>query len=114
MSSGSPPALSSQTTSRSTSTLLRTRPSASSRVSCSTACTARMASQRQTDLRVVAMPSGRDPAEIVTQDGAAAFRRLLESALNVWSFQLTHSLDQADLSTAEGRDRALAPTLTII
>jgi len=75
---------------------------------------ARMASERQTDLRVVAMPSGRDPAEIVTQDGAAAFRRLLESALNVWSFQLTHSLDQADLSTAEGRDRALVPTLTVI
>jgi DNA primase len=75
---------------------------------------ARMASERQTDLRVVAMPSGRDPAEIVTHDGADSFRRLLDSALNVWAFQLAHSLDQADLSTAQGRDRALVPVLTVI
>jgi DNA primase len=73
-----------------------------------------MASERQTDLRVVAMPAGRDPAEIVTQDGAEAFRALLDSAHNVWSFQLQHMLDQADLSTAEGRDRAFAPTLAIL
>jgi DNA primase len=75
---------------------------------------ARMASERQTDLRVVAMPSGRDPAEIITQDGADAFRRLLDSALNVWAFQLAHSLEQADLSTAQGRDRALVPVLAVI
>jgi DNA primase len=74
----------------------------------------RMASERQTDLRVVAMPSGRDPAEIVTQDGPGAFRALLDSALNVWSFQLRHSLDQADLSTAEGRDRAFGPALAVL
>jgi DNA primase len=73
-----------------------------------------MASERQTDLRVVAMPAGRDPAEIVTQDGAQAFRALLDSAHNVWSFQLQHMLDHADLSTAEGRDRAFAPTLAIL
>jgi DNA primase len=75
---------------------------------------ARMASERQTDLRVVAMPSGRDPAEIVTQDGAETFRSLLESALNVWSFQLRHQFDQADLASAEGRDRALGPALGVI
>src|SRR4051794_7594888 len=75
---------------------------------------ARMASERQTDLRVVSMPSGRDPAEIVTQDGADAFRRLLDSALNVWSFQLSHLFDGSDLSSAEGRDRALRPSLEIM
>jgi DNA primase len=75
---------------------------------------ARMASERQTDLRVVVMPSGRDPAEIVTQDGADAFRRLLDSALNVWSFQLSHLFDGSDLSSAQGRDRALRPSLEIM
>jgi DNA primase len=75
---------------------------------------ARMASERQTDLRVIAMPSGRDPAEIVTQDGSDAFRTLLDEALNVWSFQLRHLFDQADLRSADGRDRALRPALTII
>lgn len=75
---------------------------------------ARMASERETDLRVIVMPSGRDPAEIVTQDGADAFRRLLGSALSVWSFQLTHLFDGSDLSSAEGRDRALRPSLEIM
>jgi DNA primase len=75
---------------------------------------ARMASERQTDLRVVSMPSGRDPAEIVTQEGPEAFRGLLDSALNVWSFQLARLLEQADMSSAEGRDRAFEPALVVI
>jgi DNA primase len=74
----------------------------------------RMASERQTDLRVVAMPAGRDPAEIVTEDGAEAFRALLDSALNVWSFQLARLFEQADLATGEGRQRALEPALAVI
>jgi DNA primase len=75
---------------------------------------ARMASERQTALRVVSISGGRDPAEIVMEEGADAFRRLLDEAMNVWAFQLAHLLDQADLSTAEGRDRALPPALAII
>src|SRR4051794_37487856 len=75
---------------------------------------ARMASERQTDLRVVSMPSGRDPAEIVTQDGPEAFRRLLDRALNVWSFQLARVFEQADLSSGEGKDRAFQPALAVI
>ena len=74
----------------------------------------RMAGERQTDLRVVAMPGGRDPADIVTQDGPEAFRKLLDSALNVWAFQLRRHLEQADLSTGDGRQRAFDPALTII
>ena len=75
---------------------------------------ARMASERQTDLRVVAMPSGRDPAEIVTEDGPEAFRRMLDEALNVWTFQLRRLLEQADLSSGEGRQRAFEPALEVI
>ena len=74
----------------------------------------KMASQRDTELRVVNMPSGRDPAEIVTQDGAEAFRALLDSALNVWAFQLRRHFEQADLSSGEGRDRAFEPALAVI
>ena len=75
---------------------------------------ARMASERQTDLRVVSMPSGRDPAEIVTEDGADAFRGLLDRALNVWSFQMARLFEQSDLSSAEGRQRAFEPALAVI
>ena len=75
---------------------------------------ARMSSERNTDLRVVAMPSGRDPAEIVTEDGPEAFRGLLDRALNVWSFQLSRLLEQSDLSSAEGRQRVFEPALAVI
>lgn len=73
-----------------------------------------MAAERNTDLRIIAMPVGRDPADIVTQDGPEAFRQLLDSALNVWTFQLRRHFEQADLSSAEGRDRAFQPALAII
>ena len=73
-----------------------------------------MASERQTELRIVAMPSGRDPADIVTQDGPDAFRGLLDGALNVWSFQLGRMFEQADLGTAEGKDRAFDAALPLI
>jgi DNA primase len=75
---------------------------------------ARMASERQTDLRVITMPAGRDPAEIVTQDGADAFRGLLDSAKNVWSFQMARLFEQANLSSGEGRQRAFDPALAVI
>jgi DNA primase len=73
-----------------------------------------MAAERDTELRVIQMPAGRDPAEIVTQGGADAFHALLDSALNVWTFQLRRHLEQSDLSSAEGRDRALEPALAVI
>jgi DNA primase len=74
----------------------------------------KMAGERNADLRIIAMPSGRDPADIVTQDGAEAFRGLLESAANVWSFQLGRHFEQADLSSGEGKQRAFEPALAII
>lgn len=75
---------------------------------------ARMASQRQTDLRVVVMPSGRDPAEIVTDGGPDAFGHLLENALNVWAFQLRRLFEESNLTSGEGRDRAFGPALAVI
>jgi DNA primase len=74
----------------------------------------KMAAERNADLRIISMPAGRDPADIVTQDGADAFRALLESALNVWSFQLARHFEQADLSSGEGRQRAFDPALAVI
>jgi DNA primase len=74
----------------------------------------KMAAERNADLRIIVMPSGRDPADIVTQDGADAFGALVESALNVWAFQLGRLFEQADLSSGEGRQRAFDPALAVI
>jgi DNA primase len=68
---------------------------------------ARAASERGMDLRVVALPEGSDPAELVSGEGTVAFERLLEGAVSVPEFEAGRVLDAADLSTAHGRDRAL-------
>lgn len=75
---------------------------------------AQMARERNAELRVVAMPAGRDPADIVTGDGPGAFAGLLESALSVPQFQVRRVLEQADLSSANGRERALEAVKPVI
>jgi DNA primase len=66
-----------------------------------------MARERGLELLVVDMPKGSDPADLVASDGADAFRRLLDGALSVSEFGARRVLDNADLSTPRGRDRAL-------
>jgi DNA primase len=73
-----------------------------------------MAEERNAELRVVAMPGGRDPAEIITEDGPDAFRALLESALTVPQFQVRRVLEQSDLSSAAGRERALERVIPVL
>ena len=68
----------------------------------------RAAKERGMELRVVALPEGSDPAELVAADGRRAFERLLEAALSVPEFAADRVLARADLSTPGGRDRALA------
>ena len=75
---------------------------------------ARAARSRGMELRVVGLPDGRDPAELVAAEGAAAFRSLLDSALSVVEFEVRRVLAGADLSSAGGRDRALAAARPLI
>jgi DNA primase len=75
---------------------------------------AQMARDKGGELRVVAMPGGRDPADVVTQDGAEAFQALLDSALTVPAFQVRRVIEQSDRTSAAGRDRAFEEVLPII
>jgi DNA primase len=75
---------------------------------------AQMAREKGGELRVVAMPGGRDPAEIIADEGADAFRTLLEQALSIPEFQVRRVLEQSDLSSANGRERALEAVLPVI
>jgi DNA primase len=68
---------------------------------------ARSAEKRGLELRVVAMPEGSDPADLVAQEGADGFRKRLDRSLSVTEFEVRRTLDGADLSTTRGRDRAL-------
>ena len=75
---------------------------------------ARTARSRGLELRVVALPEGRDPADLVAEEGVEAFRALLGSALSVVEFEVRRALADADLKTAAGRDRALAAVRPLI
>ena len=59
------------------------------------------------DLRVVRLPPGQDPADVVQREGAEAMRALLETSVPVPRFEVDRALDAADLGTPEGRDDAL-------
>ena len=68
---------------------------------------ARLAEDRGVDLRVVDMPEGTDPADLVSADGADAFMERMDRAAPMIEFQVRRVLADADLDTPSGRDRAL-------
>ncbi|MBV9311995.1 MAG: DNA primase [Solirubrobacterales bacterium] len=68
---------------------------------------ARLVSGRKLELRVVPLPPGSDPGDLIEREGADALRRRVESSIPFVQFHVHQILDQADLHNAEGRDRAL-------
>jgi DNA primase len=66
------------------------------------------------DLRVVEMPEGKDPADLLAAGEADSFRGLLEGALPMMQFQVRRVLADADLDTPAGRDRALEEAARLI
>ena len=75
---------------------------------------ARMAAERGVALRVVAMPEGVDPADLVADGGPAAVTDRLTRSLSVVEFSVERVLADADLDTPEGRDRALVEARRLI
>lgn len=59
------------------------------------------------ELRVVALPAGSDPGELIAREGAQALRELIAASAPYVVFQVGRVLDAADLSSAEGKDRAI-------
>jgi DNA primase len=66
------------------------------------------------DLRVVEMPEGKDPADLLAAGDSDSFRGLLERALPMMQFQVRRVLADADLDTPAGRDRALEEAARLI
>jgi DNA primase len=75
---------------------------------------ARLAEDRGVDLRVVDMPEGTDPADLVGQDGADAFVERMGRAAPMIEFQVRRVLADADLDTPSGRDQALGEARKLI
>jgi DNA primase len=69
---------------------------------------AKMAANSKLSLRVVPLPKGLDPADLVAQQGADAARELVGASVPFVRFQVDRELERADLSQAEGKDNAIA------
>ncbi|MCL2770673.1 MAG: hypothetical protein FWD42_11300, partial [Solirubrobacterales bacterium] len=68
---------------------------------------ARAAARRRLELRVVVLPDGTDPADLVQSGGAAAIGAAVEGSVPFVRFRVERALSQGDHSSAEGRDRIL-------
>jgi DNA primase len=69
---------------------------------------AEVAAGRSLELRVVALPADQDPADLVESEGAEAMRARLEQSVPFARFRVERMLATAELSSADGRDRALS------
>ncbi|HEX8052319.1 MAG TPA: DNA primase [Thermoleophilaceae bacterium] len=68
---------------------------------------ARGARDLDLELRVVDMPEGADPADLIAGEGSGEFARRIDSARLVPDFEARRVVAQADLGSPRGRDRAL-------
>ncbi len=64
-----------------------------------------MAAKRKLELRVVPLPAGADPADLIQRDGAEAMRAAVERSVPFVRFRVERVLAAGDDSTPEGRDR---------
>jgi DNA primase len=69
---------------------------------------ARVAAGRRLELRVVPLPAGTDPADLVAAEGARAMQRLVDASVPFVRFRVERELSSGDLSTAEGKDAVIA------
>lgn len=68
---------------------------------------ARVAARHGIELLVVDLPSGKDPADLIAEQGVEVFQELVEKALTVVEFEIAQTLAAADLQSARGRDAAI-------
>jgi DNA primase len=68
---------------------------------------AKLASSRKLELRVVPLPAGTDPAELVQSEGVEAMQAAVEQSLPFVRFRVERTLAQGDYGSPEGRDRTI-------
>ena len=68
---------------------------------------ARLAEDRAVSLKVVRLPEGQDPADLVTAEGLGPMTAMVASAVSVLEFAVGRVLADGELDHPEGRDRAL-------
>jgi DNA primase len=68
---------------------------------------ARVAAGRKLELRMVPLPAGTDPADLVQRDGAEAMTATIDHAMALERFQVQRVLQTEDRSSADASDRII-------
>jgi DNA primase len=66
-----------------------------------------LAAKRKLELRVVPLPAGTDPAEMIQRDGAEAIAAAVTQSVPFVRFRVERALATGDDTTPEGRDRTI-------
>jgi DNA primase len=66
------------------------------------------------EVGVLILPEGKDPADFVTAQGAAAFAHLADGAAPLVEFMLVRSMRDIPLGTPEGKARAVREALPVV
>ena len=66
-----------------------------------------LAARRKLELRVVPLPAGRDPAELIQDDGPEAMAAAVQQSVPFVRFRVERVLAAGDDSSPEGRDRMI-------
>ncbi len=68
---------------------------------------ASLAAKRKLELRVVPLPAGSDPAELIARGGKEAIEQAVGRSLPFVRFRVEQALRDGDTNSAEGKDRVL-------
>ena len=74
----------------------------------------RVAGSKKLRLRVASMPAGEDPADMLEGGDGERVRRLIAEAVELPEFHVRVALDEADLASPAGRDRALDEVVPVL
>jgi len=69
--------------------------------------TARLAARRKLELRVVRMPGGMDPADLLQREGVDAMRAAVDASVPFVRFEVERILARGDVGSPEGRDKII-------
>jgi DNA primase len=75
---------------------------------------AQLVADRKLELRVVALPEGTDPAELIERRGADELRARVEASVPFVVFHVERILERAETRSAEGRERAAAEIAPVL
>lgn len=66
------------------------------------------------NVKVIRLPDGLDPDDLIKQRGADAYRKLIDEALTLTEYKLEHASNKYDLNTPDGKSQYAIECLSVI